>query len=193
MGSDGRPAPGASAASESEAEAAGQCGVERWEIKTLTDPDAGDVHFRPRHTTIRHLRRLDRPSSVGHSSPRIAPHELRVYRVHGKLITAKLEEDSDFHLVVSVPKHRAKTMIVEFPARHCTAGAKHRSDMTRARRKFIEACGRPSSSSFTDLRGRAVLAGVGFWDFFHNQTGVAPNVFELHPVLSFKSANCLRK
>jgi hypothetical protein len=30
----------------------------------------------------------------------------------------------------------------------------------------------------------ATLTGVGFFDFIHGQTGVAPNGFELHPVLS---------
>jgi hypothetical protein len=27
------------------------------------------------------------------------------------------------------------------------------------------------------------LAGVGFFDFRHHQTGLAPNAIELHPVL----------
>ena len=32
---------------------------------------------------------------------------------------------------------------------------------------------------------RARLVGVAFWDFRHNQTGVAPNAIELHPILGF--------
>lgn len=31
----------------------------------------------------------------------------------------------------------------------------------------------------------AAASGVGFFDFLHGQTGVAPNGIELHPVLAF--------
>jgi hypothetical protein len=34
--------------------------------------------------------------------------------------------------------------------------------------------------------------GVGFFDKKHGQRGIAPNGVELHPVLSFRSANCER-
>ena len=34
----------------------------------------------------------------------------------------------------------------------------------------------------------ASVTGVAFFDFNHNQTGVAPNAIELHPILAF---NCL--
>jgi hypothetical protein len=32
----------------------------------------------------------------------------------------------------------------------------------------------------------AEIVGVAFFDFFHNQDGIAPNQIELHPILSFK-------
>jgi hypothetical protein len=32
----------------------------------------------------------------------------------------------------------------------------------------------------------AQLIGVAFFDFFHHQTGVAPNEIELHPLLAFR-------
>jgi hypothetical protein len=32
---------------------------------------------------------------------------------------------------------------------------------------------------------KARVVGVALWDFRHNQTGVAPNAIELHPVLGF--------
>jgi hypothetical protein len=32
---------------------------------------------------------------------------------------------------------------------------------------------------------KARVVGVAFWDFRHNQTGVAPNAIELHPILGF--------
>jgi hypothetical protein len=67
----------------------------------------------------------------------------------------------------------------------CHDGRKGRPRATRA-----NACGFPSSSSFDPLRGTATITGVGFFDFIHGQTGVAPNGIELHPVLSFTKARC---
>src|SRR5438034_6367879 len=43
----------------------------------------------------------------------------------------------------------------------------------------------PSSSQFTSISGSASVTGVGFFDFLHRQTGVAPNGIELHPVIGF--------
>lgn len=57
---------------------------------------------------------------------------------------------------------------------------------------MLDACGPISSSSFTELKGKVVIEGVGFWGEIHGQTGVAPNGIELHPVLSFSSGNCAR-
>jgi hypothetical protein len=36
------------------------------------------------------------------------------------------------------------------------------------------------------LCASAELTGVAFFDFFHHQTGVAPNEIELHPLLAFR-------
>jgi hypothetical protein len=59
--------------------------------------------------------------------------------------------------------------------------------MIRARRRLVAAFGRPSSSSWTDLRGHtATITGIGFFDIDHGQTGVAPNAIELHPVIGFR-------
>jgi hypothetical protein len=41
---------------------------------------------------------------------------------------------------------------------------------------------------FDRLWGTATITGVGFFDYQHGQTGVAPNAIELHPVLGFKGA-----
>ena len=62
--------------------------------------------------------------------------------------------------------------------------------MACARSALIAACGQPSSSHFTDLSGRANIAGVGFFDMPYGQTGIAPNAIELHPVLKFLASSC---
>jgi hypothetical protein len=36
------------------------------------------------------------------------------------------------------------------------------------------------------LCARASVTGVAFFDFYHGQTGVAPNAIELHPILAFR-------
>jgi hypothetical protein len=115
--------------------------------------------------------------------------ETTTYRVHGRLVESKFEEDSDFHLVIADPR-TGGTMIVEFPAFYCTLTTKRvlRLRMQAARLAFIRACGLPPASDFKRLRGTATITGVGFFDFQHGQTGVAPNAIELHPVLGFKGA-----
>ena len=66
-------------------------------------------------------------------------------------------------------------LIAEAPnAPLCTprASALRKRQMRRARRA-------------ARICGRARVTGVVFWDYFHGQTGVAPNAIELHPVLGF--------
>ena len=43
----------------------------------------------------------------------------------------------------------------------------------------------PSETSFESLTGKATIRRIGFFDYLHAQTGVAPNGIELHPVLGF--------
>jgi len=164
------------------------CGVERWAVKTLTDPGARLVNFRPRPTTVSTLRRL-RPTGTYARGKGV---ERRTYRVRARLVESRLEDDQDFHLVIVDLRYPSRTMIVEFPDPACTRHAvqKRRLQMQSARSRFINACGFPSSSSFDRLRGTASIIGVGFFDFIHGQAGVAPNGIELHPVLSFTKARC---
>jgi hypothetical protein len=164
------------------------CGVERWRVKTLSDTMAGRVNFLPHATSVRALRRLRPPTSLPNTA-RVRPVETTTYRIHARLIESKFEEDSDFHLVIADPR-TGGTMIVEFPAFYCTLTTKRvlRLRMQAARLAFIRACGLPPSSDFKRLRGIATITGVGFFDYQHGQTGVAPNAIELHPVLGFKGA-----
>jgi hypothetical protein len=140
---------------------------------------------------VRALRRLLRPEVLPQRA-RNRPVETTTYRVHARLVESKFEEDSDFHLVIADAR-TGGTMIVEFPASYCTLTAKpvFRRRMQAARLAFIRSCGVPSSSFFSPLRGTATVTGVGFFDFNHGQTGRAPNVIELHPVIGFRG-RCLR-
>ncbi len=106
------------------------------------------------------------------------------------VVEFKIEADRDIHLVIADPNDSAATMIVEFPDAADCSGAvasAHRANMETARQTLINRFGQPSSSHFTRITGTITLAGVGFFDFKHGQTGVAPNAIELHPVLSVAS------
>jgi len=78
-------------------------------------------------------------------------------------------------------------MIVEFVDVGCTKAGQssQREAMLSARQAFVAICGKPSSS-FKSCSARVEITGVGFFDFLHGQTGVAPNGIELHPVLAIK-------
>jgi hypothetical protein len=165
------------------------CGVERWAVKTLADPAGRRLSLFPSPTTIRALRKKQVPGYVGLRRQRGV--ERTTFRVRASLVEMKLEADSDIHLVIADPKNSRATMIAEFPAASCMAGAspKAKTRMRRARNAFVAACGEPSTS-FKRLSGTATISGVGFFDRIHGQTGVARNGIELHPVVSFTAATC---
>ena len=164
---------------------AGSCGEWRWGVKTLSDPDRRDVNFVRRRIRIQKLRRLNSPGPYD-GMPRTGPVETQVYQVRASVREATVEDDSDIHLVIAQRGAPARTMIVEFPDPRCVDSAFHRRQIRHARDQMLNNCGPISSSSFTDLKGRVSIRGVGFWDEIHGQTGVAPNGIELHPVLSIR-------
>ncbi len=166
--------------------AATSCGEWRWDVKTLSDRDRKDVDFHERRIKVNRLRHLDPPSSLSIDTPRLAGIEKQVFRVRAQVVTAKIEEDSDIHLVIASPAARKQTMIVEFPDPKCVDSPFKRDKIAHARTAMLNACGSLSASSFADLKGKVVIRDVGFWDEIHGQTGVAPNGIELHPVLGFR-------
>jgi len=168
------------------------CGVERWGVKTLTDPLARRINFTPRATTISSLRARLAPAGIG-GLGRLRGLETRTFRLRAALVAMKLEDDSDIHLVIADPRDSRLTMIVEFPNAACTSGASRqaRAKMRGARNRLVAACGSPTSS-FTSLSGRATISGVGFFDELHGQTGVAPNGIELHPAVGLTQLTCRR-
>jgi len=154
------------------------CGVERWAVKTGTDPEARQVDAtRVRDSTIAEMDGFPRPASL---SRRNAPVEVTVYRLHTTLVEYKRESDSDLHLVLA--DAAGNTLIAEIPSPSCDQGSAF-EDAIRASRAAFDA-GHGESSSFRSTREPVTITGVGFFDFKHGQTGVAPNAVELHPVLS---------
>ena len=161
----------------------GSCGVERWSVKTGTDADAGLINLQsPTLTTIASLVSLPAPTSLP-SNTRIQPTETTVFQVQATLTEYKLEADSDYHLILS--DGAGHTMISEMASPSCVGSSSRLlSGIENARSEF-DARYTPTDS-FQTANVPVTITGVGFFDFFHSQTGVALNAIELHPVLDIQ-------
>jgi hypothetical protein len=162
------------------------CGIERWNVKTLQDRTASQVRLAVSKPAKIALMRVWLPPKPIPPDRRVAPVETTRWAVTARLVEMKFEADSDVHLVIADPI-TGGSMIAEFPDPGCTkkASSGARALMTSARAALLREEGTPSRSRWKKLRGLVKMSGVGFFDYPHGQTGVAPNAIELHPVLSF--------
>lgn len=153
--------------------AQGQCGYERWPVKILSDKDHQRVNFAPVEITIAKLTAIPIHEIPYPRDRRIGPEELQVYKVQGKLIAVRPEQDSDLHIIIADLQHPEIRMIAEIPSPACAEGTGHERDYRRAREVLA------------GIRIGSVIeiTGVGFFDFIHNAIGTAKNGIELHPVL----------
>jgi hypothetical protein len=144
------------------------CGVERWAVKTLQDRPR---LLRAQATTVAHLVSIPRPASV--PATRLSSERL-IYSVIASATLLREEADQDLHVVL---RSGSRQMIAEAPnAPFCTANATaYRKKQMHDARNRVRSC------------ARAHVVGVAFWDFYHGQTGVAPNAIELHPILGFNN------
>jgi hypothetical protein len=159
------------------------CGSERWSVKTLSDPAAKNLKITPLPATVEFLRALPVPGPLALHTPRY-PQELQIYTVHATVKGAKLEADSDFHVVITGIS--GATMIAEFADPACVKSVTYRGQIDSARKAFVQKYGMSPSTKFMTLLGQATLTGVLFFDTCHGQRGVAPNCAEIHPVLDLK-------
>ncbi|HEV7236256.1 MAG TPA: hypothetical protein VGN15_08755 [Ktedonobacteraceae bacterium] len=161
----------------------GSCGVERWSVKTGTDADAALINLQsPTQTTIVSLISLPAPTILP-SNNRVQPTETTVFQLHATLTEYKLEPDSDYHLILS--DGSGDTMIAEMASPLCVASSSRLlSSIQNARSEFDARY--TTTSSFQTANIPVTITGVGFFDFLHGQTGVAPNGIELHAVLDIQ-------
>jgi hypothetical protein len=122
-----------------------------------------------RPSTVAFLASLHRPAVVPASR---LPFERHIFGVLATVTLVRQEADGNLHLVLLSGRAH---MIAEAPnAPFCTAKATaFRKKQMRAARSRVRLC------------AKARVVGVAFWDYFHGQTGVAPNAIELHPILGF--------
>lgn len=153
------------------------CGIERWAIKTLSDPEVAAVDLTPIPTTIGALNaRTARCSAL--PDRRIGPDEFRTFEVIGRVTLVRPQDDRDYHLVLT-DAATGESIVTEVVDAACSGAvdSPHRQTLDGARASF-EALGGSA------LIGRTVrLRGVGFYDFDHRQTGRSRSCMELHPVL----------
>ena len=150
------------------------CGTERWPVKVGTDQDAGRVIQQPQPATIRDLVSFPAPPDPGaRPNSRFAPTELTVFQIHGVLKIIKKEKDEDYHMVIADPNDPNLTMIVEAPNPPCAVGSAFEANIASVRATLDQQFG-----EFHRLEPNVpvTVTGVAFFDFFHNQEGVAPNV-----------------
>ena len=101
-------------------------------------------------------------SPVGAKLP---SHSARLYRGQANCVLAQNHEPGI-----------SATMVAEIPDSACALTSSHKAEFAAARLALRGAA-----------RGAIIeLDGVGFFDFLHGQRGVAPNGFELHPVLAVR-------
>jgi hypothetical protein len=155
------------------------CGVERWSVKVGTDPDASLVDLtKATPVTLAEMRGWPAPASPPLNA-RVAPYETTVWVVNGTLIDYKEENDVDYHIVIQ--DGSGNTIITEIPCPCCAIGSPFQPRMSAARQTFD---GRLMATTFFQNPNIPVrITGVGFFDFLHGQTGVAPNGIELHSIL----------
>jgi hypothetical protein len=162
------------------ATAAGNCGVERWDVKTGSDDEAGRVGLgHPTATTIAHLISQPAPSSLPPNA-RVSPVETTEWILDATLVEDKYETDSDYHLVLR--DSTGHTMIAEIPEPGCvSASSPFLTGVRHARNQFDSSYA--ARGGFSTVNVPVRITGVGFFDYHHGQTGVAPNAVELHPVI----------
>lgn len=172
------------------AAAGATCGRERWNVKTATDPAAGQIELAPQNATVAALGAIPTTNPGNLDQPRDSGVESTVYSVTAELVEAKLESDSDFHLVL---REGTATMVAEIPnAPACTGPpitervSVFEEQIEHARASFVQEFGQPQRYPAPGLQihHQVTVTGVGFFDVQHGQTGGAPNSVELHPILT---------
>lgn len=156
----------------------------RWSVKTASDPKARDIR-RHAGATITELGELPRPYHVGTSTPRLAPFEETIYTVKALLLFYRDEEDGDIHVVFQDPTDESQTIVGEIPDPAAAPSSPFAGEIAKLRASF-ERRWPASSSRRNGERVLVEVTGIGFFDSRHDVLGMAPNAFELHPLLDLK-------
>jgi hypothetical protein len=174
------------------------CGTERWRIKTIFDNDASRINLVPQRTSISRLVSLRAPAILDEEE-RSDP-EKRVYSVDAILLGWKMESgshgDHDFHLVLADTNDLTQTMIAEVPSSDCqgACSSMQAQHFAEVRQVLMARLSEPQAHFRRFMPAWVVhVEGVGFFDVFHGQIGVAENCMELHPLLKVEFVHQLSR
>lgn len=157
-----------------------QCGIDRWAVKTLSDPDASYVKLTPVRTTVRELVRMERPDSPppNIARHRIAPVELTTYVARALAVEFKPGSDNDTELIIADPGDFSVTMVAEFVYWGC-AGAvdsRQREEFKIAFAQLHSLFGDKSSPSIA-IGGRTLALADWFETLHPNDGQLSPPPF----------------
>ncbi|MDX6577745.1 MAG: hypothetical protein QOE96_3698 [Blastocatellia bacterium] len=157
-----------------------QCSGERWPVKIGADPDASLVNLTSTTaTTIAALSGIATPSPLPDNG-RVQPTETKVWVLNVTLVKYAKSFDSDYHMVFS--DGAGHTMIAEIPSPSCVGpNSPFAAGIAHARAQFDAML--TATTTFQDANVPVQITGVGFFDYFEGQEGIAPNGIELHPVI----------
>ncbi|HEY0370963.1 MAG TPA: hypothetical protein VGD79_03125 [Thermoanaerobaculia bacterium] len=160
------------------------CPVERAPVKSGVDAQAAQISLAPLPVTIESLHAMPVPPRPLPHDSRIAPVEKTIYSVVATLMAYRLTPAGEIQLVLSDDERR--TILATIPSVQCAAGSRFLSEITTARSSF-ERRYPTQVETFTEVRRAVEVRGVGFFDYFQGQRGLAPNGLSLYPVtyLSF--------
>ncbi len=168
-----------------------RCGRERWCQKTLADSLVDEITFTPVGSTIKKLNKVPEHCEDNGDldlARRVGP-ERTVYEIVGVIDAVKSENDRDLHIVLLDPDDNEWHMVAELVDPKCPGAraSDHKPLMETARQAFDDALG---DGNLDSLQGTKVrIRGVGFYDRWHGQTGMAESCLELHPVIHFEVLN----
>lgn len=157
-------------------------GVERWSVKVMTDPAAGNLVLTPKPSSVTHIVGLTTPTPTS-SMARYDQVEDSVYTVLVNITEMRVESDSDWHLVITDGK---STMIAECPCPSCNSviASPYISQFTTARNWIAANIGNVQNTSLNVKN--VLVTGQAFLDPPHGQSGAAPNNVELHSILKIE-------
>ena len=153
------------------------CAVDRAPVRTGADAQAAQVVPVPVPATIATLHSIPAPRPLPQDG-RIAPVETTTYLVTATLTAYRIMSDGEIQLVLSDEARR--TITASIPAPACASGSRFLSSIASARSNFTRRYG--PTETFTEVRQPIEVQGIGFFDFFRGQRGLAPNGMTLQPV-----------
>jgi hypothetical protein len=159
------------------------CGVERWSVKTASDADKLKINLSDVvRVSVDTLRAKAKPGTLP-ANVRIKPVEVTSFLTAGTVLKQyKVESDGDIHLVLR--NSAGRTVVAELPNPTCvSSGSRLRSSIVGARQQFLRSFAPTTSWKYPNRAVR--VKAIGYFDYLHGQTGMAPNGIELHPVIGF--------